>query len=124
MTELRLIQLIGENRWWPEVEFDFDAMKTRAGLREIARYADGIGPWYEQIIVGRDPSGKPRFSQLVADARAHGLLVHTYTLRADRLPGGVNHFRQLLVELIDQQGVDGVFTDHPDLVREYLIARP
>ena len=123
LTELRLIQLIGENRWWPDSTTDYDYLKTPAGLREVASYAVGIGPWYGQIIVGRDQSGKPRYSQLVANAHAAGLLVHSYTVRADALPGGVTELNQLLRELVVEQKVDGLFTDHPDLLRVYVDAK-
>jgi len=122
LSELPLIQLIGENRWWPEAATDYDTLRTPAGLREISTYAAGIGPWLGQIVTGRDDSGSPRYSSLVADAHAAGLLVHPYTLRADRLPKGVKRFEQLLDELINAQKVDGVFTDHPDRVRQFLNA--
>ena len=121
LTGLPLIQLIGENRWWPEAETDYDYLRTPAGLREISTYAAGIGPWLGQIVSEREASGEPHYSALVADAHAMGLLVHPYTLRADRLPKGVDDLDQLLDELINEQKVDGVFTDHPDRLREFLL---
>ena len=42
-SDLKLVQLIGENEW-NEAEADYEVMRSGAGLREIARYADGIGP--------------------------------------------------------------------------------
>ena len=120
LTDLPLIQLIGEDSWWPDQNFDFERMRTPQGLREVARYAAGIGPWFGQIVVSHSEAGEPQFSSLVADAHGHDLLVHTYTLRADRLPSGVADFEQLLRELTAEQKVDGVITDHPDRVREFL----
>ena len=116
MTELPLIQLIGENRWWSDSGTDYDHLKTPAGLAEIKTYAAGIGPWYRQILLDEGPT----FSSLVADARKLGLKVHPYTLRADALPKFVDDFDQLLAYLFRRQRVDGVFTDHPDKVLEFL----
>ena len=120
LTQLRLIQLIGENRWWPEAKTDYDYLRTTAGLREISSYAVGIGPWLGQIITDRDEDGIPTYSTLVRDAHASGLLVHPFTLRADKLPAGVREFDQLLNELFNELKVDGAFTDHPDLVRRFI----
>ncbi len=116
MSSLPLIQLIGENRWWPDAATDYDFLKTPAGLAEVKSYADGIGPWYRQILLDEGP----RFSNLVAEAHKLGLQVHPYTLRADALPGFVGSFEQLLRFLLVDQRVDGVFTDHPDRVLEFL----
>jgi glycerophosphoryl diester phosphodiesterase len=57
---------------------------------------------------------------LVDRARARGLLVHPYTFRQDELPDGIEAFSQLLDIFIGQIGVDGLFTDFPDVVRDYL----
>ncbi len=119
-TRLPLIQLIGENDWWPDSRTDYDRLRTPDGLREVAGYAAGIGPWYRQILLGKTDAGAPRYSTLVADARAHGLLVHPYTLRADALPDFVGDFDELLAFLLREQRVDGVITDHPDRVRRFL----
>ena len=53
-------------------------------------------------------------------AHASGLLVHPYTLRRDELPKGINSFTELLDILIYQAGVDGLFTDFPDIVVDFL----
>jgi glycerophosphoryl diester phosphodiesterase len=62
-----------------------------------------------------DDTGAHRTTRLVADAHAAGLLVHPYTLRRDALPEGFGDFEALLRFFLVDQGVDGVFTDHPDL---------
>ncbi len=116
------VQLIGENRWWPDSAIDYDAMRTPAGLADIATYAAGIGPWIGQLVTGLD-TGLPVTSPLAADARAAGLFVHPYTVRADRLPEGVHDLDDLLDLLVARIGVDGLFTDFPDAVRDYLDRR-
>jgi glycerophosphoryl diester phosphodiesterase len=115
-TRIPLIQLIGENDWSPEdLPVDFERMRTPEGLAAVTGYARGIGPWVGQIHQGLDDTGAHRTTRLVADAHAAGLLVHPYTLRRDALPEGFEDFDALLRFFLVDQGVDGVFTDHPDL---------
>ncbi len=119
-TPLPLIQLIGDNGWGEDTEADYDAMLTDRGLAQIARYADGIGPWLEQIYLGVDESGRPQLGDLVRRAHRQGLVVHPYTFRRDELPEGVRDFDHLLELFVQEAGVDGLFTDFPDLARRYL----
>lgn len=119
-TPLPLIQLIADSSWGEDSAVDYDFLQTPAGLDQIAGYADGIGPWLMQIYRGRDTQGKAIFSPLVAEAHARGLLVHPYTFRRDQLPEGIASFEELLHLFIDEQRVDGLFTDFPDLVVDYL----
>ena len=95
-------------------------MRTPAGLAEIAAYASGIGPWIGHILLGTEPPGRPRTTDLVAEAHAVGLLVHPYTFRLDRLPEGCGTFEDLLRTFVDDLKVDGLFTDFPDLAVRYL----
>jgi glycerophosphoryl diester phosphodiesterase len=122
-TELPLIQLIADNSWGEDSAVDYSYLQTPEGLRYIATYADGIGPWLEQIYQGRNPQGEIQSSSLVGDAQANGLLVHPYTFRSDQLPEGIVSFNELLTTLINELGVDGVFTDFPDKVRHFLDER-
>lgn len=122
-TPLPLIQLIAENSWGEDGNVDYDYLRTAEGMADIATYADGIGPWLMQIYSGKDPSGKATFSKLTQLARNCGLLIHPYTLRRDELPDGVANFTELLDIILREAGVDGVFTDFPDLVREFLLER-
>jgi glycerophosphoryl diester phosphodiesterase len=109
---------------------------TKDGLKEIRTYADGVGPWKPYLIsakqtVGAD--GKPADingdgavderdrtllppSNVVADAHAAGLLVHTWTFRSEarRLASDfkgdpLNEYRAFYAI-----GVDGLFSDFPD----------
>lgn len=96
-------------------------MMSPSGLAEIARYADGIGPGLSRVL---GPNGAP--TELVAQAHAAGLKVHTWTLRKENSflpsslhnPGGPGATGKLgeLVALIRRAGIDGVFTDDPALV--------
>lgn len=120
---LPLIQLIGENDWGEDSDADYEKMRTPQGLAEVATYASGIGPHLPQIFQGKDESGAPRLTGLVDDAHEQGLEVHPYTFRRDELPAGVASFDELLDIFIVQAGVDGLFTDFPDLAARYLAQR-
>ena len=104
-TELFLVQLM---------EF-----KTDEKLEEIATYADGIGPWIPQIIKGKDKNGKWKISNLVANAHKLNLIVHAYTFRTDQL-SGFDSFEALFHVALYEANVDGVFTDFPDKVIDFI----
>ncbi len=82
-------------------------------IEEISKYADGIGPWYQQIIKGKDKSGKWQISDLVSNAHKFNLKVHAYTFRADQL-NDFETFEELLQVALYEAKVDGIFTDFPD----------
>lgn len=95
-----------------------------AGLKWIAGFAQGIGPTMD-LILPRDASGKLGApTTLVADAHARGLLVHPYTARNENsfLPADYRRGTDPTAygdafgafKAYFEQGVDGIFTDHPD----------
>jgi glycerophosphoryl diester phosphodiesterase len=116
-----MVQLIGENSW-DESPTDFDSLRSAEGLAEVAEYAQGIGPWLPQVVDINDIELSD-ISELVSRAHKLGLFVHAYTLRADQLPPGVGSMANAVRILVDQAGLDGVFTDHPDQVIAHLPAR-
>ena len=63
-------------------------------------------------------------TDLVTRAHARGLLVHVWTMRADKefLPAGYKGRPEAEFEQFRQLGVDGVFTDFPDVAVEELRA--
>jgi len=135
MTRLPLIQLIDA----AGAPFDFVAagdprtyadLVTPAGLRDVARYADGVGV-NKNLIVPRDASNKllPP-TTLIADAHAQRLLVHAFTFRAENtfLPldfqigdpagpqfAGLRGDFPAEIKLFDSLGLDGMFTDQSDV---------
>lgn len=117
-TKLRLIQLLdGSGAPADGAHPSYAAMATPAGLREIARYAWGIGPDKAQLWAGDTPSA------LVEDAHAAGLRVHPWTFRAenrflrDRYRRGTDPAAHgdLSGEIAAalRLGIDGFFTDFP-----------
>ncbi len=97
---------------------DFAFLRSPAGLGELKQVADGIGPALGSII-GPDR----KVTSLVADAHAHGLKVHPYTLRTDELPKFATSPDDLMDLLFNQAKVDGLFTDFPDVVLKWLAKR-
>lgn len=118
--DLKLVQLIGENDWH-EAATDFDALRTRRGLGELAGTADAVGPWLEQLYDRPADDAAPVASELTAMAHAHGLAVHPYTFRVDDLPAGFDDFASLVRFFADVLRVDGLFTDFPDRVRSLIL---
>ena len=113
-----MVQLIGENSW-KESATDFDYLQTREGLKEIADFADGIGPWLPQVIE-INKNGTSDISDMTGSAQQLGLFVHAYTLRSDQLPPELGGMDSAIRILLERTGLDGVFTDHPDQVVRFL----
>ncbi|MGW0333771.1 glycerophosphodiester phosphodiesterase [Streptomyces sp. NPDC003011] len=107
---------------------------TPKGLKEIASYAQGIGPTLD-LVVPRDAAGRLTTpTTLVKDAHRAGLILHPYTLRnenpflpaefrkgtdADAYGDVFGAYRAYFAT-----GIDGIFTDHPDtglLAREDFV---
>ena len=120
-TDLKLVQLIGSNR--PNSAIDYEQMVLPSGLKLVASYADGVGPSMQHIVKGVQRDGRPILSSLVQDAHRLNLEVHPYTLRADGLPPQVIDFDHLLRMFFLEADIDGVFTDFPDLVIDFLSNR-
>lgn len=154
-TEVRLVQLIdaddvaldGSLSYAAPYDkpYDFAVIGDARGfgdlvrpvnLTEIAKYADGIGPWKRYIVSvrGVDANGDGRAddvngdgsvndtdkqvitTNLIQEAHRAGLFVHAYTFRsekgtlaADYRGEPRNEYSQFFL-----LGVDGVFTDFPD----------
>jgi glycerophosphoryl diester phosphodiesterase len=108
LTKVRLIQLMDARS--PE-------RLTDAGLKAIAEYADGIGPDKQSVIPVRPDRTVGPATDLVQRAHAIGLLVHPYTIRIDKefLSPTYEGHPELEFERMREAGVDGVFTDFPDV---------
>ena len=129
-TNRPLVQLLGARTARPADSADrtYAEMATPAGLKEIARYADGVGP-SKDYIVPRDATGRSLApTTFVKDAHRAGLVVHPYTFRnenaflplelrssADPAAYG-NAFAEY--EQFFALGVDGLFSDNSDTAVE------
>lgn len=106
----------------------FADLVTPQGLAEIAKYADGIGPWKRYIVSVRgtdanndgkaDDADKKltQATELVKNAHNAGLLVHPYTFRSESRFLSADYGGDPKKEYIQfyKLGVDGVFSDFPD----------
>lgn len=118
-TQLPFVQLIGLNSWGHE-GIDYEQLLSLDGLREIATYANAIGPHLDQIMVDLDQFQSPQFSNLVENAHSLGLKVIPYTLRKDSLPPHITTPDDLLKIFLSQANIDGIFTDHPDSAVDWI----
>ena len=116
-SKLRLIQLIGKNEWNEVPGLNFNKMLTKKGLKEVAKYAYGIGPDISQLFVNYT-SGILNINNVAKWAHEAGLKIHPYTLRADSLPKGLT-YKQVIKTLLTVAKVDGLFTDFTDLGVKY-----
>ena len=116
--DVRLVQLIGESE-------EFGSMLDADGMQQLASFADGIGPSMYLLVFEDSTRSNVKPSGLVGLAHAAGLLVHPYTFRRERdqIPPFAEDFEDLLRIYIDELGVDGVFTDFPDLTVRFIEAR-
>jgi len=83
-------------------------------LKQIATYAEGIGPDKKRIEGQAD---------LVRLAHKQGLAVHPYTMRADLRPGKYKTFEDELEQFYFTYNIDGLFTDHPDRAARFLASK-
>jgi len=135
MTDVPLVQLLDDHGRPYDLVVSGDPrtyadLATPAGLAALAAHVQGIGP-NKGLIVPRDASnrrGSPNV--LVDDAHRAGLLVHPWTFRRENAflpedlrrgdpadPAYLRGVGDLPAELrqFHQLGVDGLFTDNPDL---------
>lgn len=130
-TQVPLVQLLGKGRGRPADLVaagdprTYADLATPAGLAAIRQYADGVGVHRARILKpGKDGTVTP--TTLVGDAHREWLTVHVWTLRAEnrhlsapfrvgtdpKAHGDLAGEARLLLDL----GVDGLITDHPDVV--------
>ncbi len=119
--EGRLLLLLAMNRKHPDGT-SAEAWFTPAGMMEVAKVADGIGPELGAIVSGSSKATR-KVTDFVKYAHAAKLIVHPYTLRADDLPKFAESMDDALEVLFAEAGLDGFFTDFPDLPVKWLTAR-
>lgn len=103
---------------------DAKDLVTAAGLKDIATYADGVGPDWS-LVIPTVEGALGSATTLVADAHALGLAVHPWTVRAENrfLPEKLRVGADMAAHgdvasvfaALYAAGVDGVFSDFPGL---------
>lgn len=122
---LKLVQLIAYTDWHESEEkdkdgkwinYDYDWMFKKGAMKEIAKYADGVGPgWYMLIDDKESKLGKLKYTDMVEDIASQKLENHPYTIRKDSLPDFVKDVNEMYDALLNKAGATGLFTDFPDL---------
>ncbi|ABB11864.1 glycerophosphodiester phosphodiesterase [Burkholderia lata] len=104
-------------------------LSTRDGMREVATYANGVGPYKTSIIAVAADGTLQQPTPYVRYAHEAGLVVHPYTFRPENnfLPaslkdGGTPATRNTAGSVREIQaylraGIDGFFTDDPAVGR-------
>jgi glycerophosphoryl diester phosphodiesterase len=93
---------------------------TPAALRDIATFANGIGPDKSLIIPRTRDNSLGRPTSLVRDAHQAGLAVHPWTFRAEEAFIPRHHDLSSELQAFIQTGIDGFFTDQPDIASRLL----
>ncbi len=116
-AKVKMVQLIADNDWG-ESDTDYSALKSPKGIKEAAKYVQGIGPWLGHVTTSTNP---PSFelADWVTTAQAEGLQIHPYTFRLDALPPGITA-EQLLQLIVGKWKFDGVFTDQVPPVKAFI----
>ncbi|OCA53279.1 glycerophosphodiester phosphodiesterase [Photorhabdus namnaonensis] len=127
--DLKLVQLIAYTDWNETYEkqsdgqwtnYSYDWMFKPGAMKQVAKYADGIGPDYHMIVSEDSTLTNIKLTGMAKEAHANNIEVHPYTIRVDQLPKYATNSDQLFDIMYNQAGVDGVFTDFPDLGVKFL----
>ncbi|PFG42544.1 glycerophosphoryl diester phosphodiesterase [Isoptericola jiangsuensis] len=128
MTHVRIAQLVSASG----APYDLEAagspvtyadLLTARGLRDVARYADGLGAVKDVLVPRRADGTLGTPTSVVRDAHRAGLDVHAWTFRAENtfLPADLRTSADPAahgdlaaeIEVFLDAGVDGIFTDQP-----------
>ncbi len=128
--DIKLVQLIAQTRWgitsvYSEqgvINYQYDWMLKAGAMEQIAQYAQGIGPYKEMLIKNSASADKLQISHLAKEAHSANLVVHPYTFRRNerRKANYASSLEEQLEIFYFKVGVDGVFTDFPDVAVDLL----
>ncbi len=115
--DLKLVQLLDGGE-------EYKPFFTKDGMKELAGFADAIGPSIHMIVLKDSTADNLKITPLVKAARQAGLKVHPYTFRMDKnmIPAYAENYDDLLNLFLFRIGVDGLFTDFPDKTIDFLKA--
>ena len=97
-------------------------LTTPEGIKELSKYATIYAPNFNLLAVPTADGKGYTISNLGDLARENGMKLHSWTLRKDSLPTGFKDFNEVLDATFKQIKVEGMFSDFPDLLVEYLKA--
>lgn len=97
-------------------------LTTEEGMKDVARYATIYAPNFNLLAVPNADATGYTISPLANMCRAYGMKLHSWTLRKDSLPKGFKTWEEVLDVSFKTLKVEGMFSDFPDLLVEYLKA--
>lgn len=97
-------------------------LMTDEGLADVAKYATIYAPSFSLLAPANADGTGYTISDLGERAKAAGMKLHAWTLRADSLPKGFKNFDEVLDASFKVIKVDGMFSDFTDLLVNYLKA--
>ncbi len=128
--DLKLVQLIAYTDWHETEEkdkdgkwinYNYDWMFKSGAMKEISKYADGVGPaWYMMLDENKSSKGNIVMTEMVKDINNSKMECHPYTIRKDALPKFVNNIDELYDALLYKANATGLFTDFPDLGVQFV----
>lgn len=95
-------------------------LMTPEGIAEVSKYATIYAPWFSHLAVPTEDGKSYKISNLTDLARQNGMKVHSWTLRKDKPFKGFKDAREAMDVAFKELKLDGMFSDQPDMVVEYL----
>lgn len=95
-------------------------LATDEGLKDVAQYATIYAPNFTMMAKANADGQGYTVNDLADRAHAAGMQVHSWTHRVDALPKGFKSSEEMLDVAFRQLKLDGLFSDFPDVVVEYL----
>lgn len=100
-------------------DFHYGDLLSSQGWLALASYADGIGPWRSNLYQQIDQQ-TPVLNAILKNAHQLDLTVHPYTYRIEsqyltKQADGSSVPLETELQWLYQKGIDGVFSDFPDI---------
>lgn len=93
---------------------------TPEGIEDISKYATIYAPWFSHMAEPKDDGSGYTINAVADTARKHGMKVHSWTHRTDAPLKGFKDSTAVLDCAFKELKLDGLFSDFPGDVVEYL----
>lgn len=93
---------------------------TPEGIADISKYATIYAPWFSLMAVPNADGNGYTINEVAKLAHKHGMKVHSWTHRSDKNFAGFKSSDEALDVAFTKLKLDGLFSDFPGDVVEYL----
>ncbi len=97
-------------------------LTTEEGIKELSQYADAYSPWFGTLIIADDSKKGYKLSEVIPLVRKYGMELGSWTHRVDAPVAPLKTSEEFLDVAFKEIKLDELFSDHPDVVIEYLKA--